>query len=132
MFVDYVLSTFLVQNNTAKYSKEQLGALPFQTCDMKREGAGPPVNVDVACQAPSDHLQIVESHNPLQEVIPVLIVNLKDIFRSETNVYIRLSFWTKIRSIYQLGIGGFLSFGENLLSCLSNSLSFFFKSFSAK
>ena len=89
MFVDYVLSTFLVQNNTAKYSKEQLGALPFQTCDMKREGAGPPVNVDVACQAPSDHLQIVESHNPLQEVIPVLIVNLKDIFRSETNIYMQ-------------------------------------------
>ena len=56
---------------------------------MKRERAGPSVNVDVACQAPSDHLQIIESHNPLQEVIPVLIVNLKDVFRSETNKYMQ-------------------------------------------
>ena len=71
-------------------------ALPFQTCDVKRERAGSPVNVDVACKAPSDHLQIVESHNPLQKVIPVLIVNLKDVFRSET----RICKNTRIRTKY--------------------------------
>ena len=39
-------------------------------------------------------------------------------------------FWTKFRNIYQLGIGGFSSFGPNSLSFSSNSLSFLSNSLS--
>ena len=39
-------------------------------------------------------------------------------------------FWTIFGNIYQLGIGGFLSFEQNSLSFLSKSLSFFSKSLS--
>ena len=47
---------------------------PSETRNMERERAAPPVDVDVPGDAPAHHLQVVDPHALLQQVVPLLIV----------------------------------------------------------
>lgn len=46
---------------------------------MQWQRAGPPVDVDVPGEAPARHLQVVEAHAFLQEVVALLVVNLEHV-----------------------------------------------------
>ena len=47
---------------------------------MEGKGAAAAVDVNVAGDAPADHLQVVDADTFLQQVVSLLVVNLEDVF----------------------------------------------------
>ena len=55
------------------------GYLPLETGDVEGQGADAAVDVDVPREAPARHLQVVEAHALLEQVVALLIVDLENV-----------------------------------------------------